>query len=91
MSGMGEDSALYFGFGMATRPRAALAPGDDYCAETLTIGVLSLEGRSKIELLEFAWPSGQVDRLKDVPADKIIAVREGTGIVPRSFPVAAGR
>src|SRR5215471_10086074 len=47
--------------------------------------------RSKIELLEFAWPSGQVDRLKDVPADKIIAVREGTGIVPRSFPVAAGR
>ena len=52
MSGMGEDSALYFGFGMATRPRAALAPGDDYCAETLTIGVLSLEGRSKIELLQ---------------------------------------
>jgi len=42
--------------------------------------------RSKIELLEITWPSGQVDRLKDVPVDKIIAVKEGAGIVPRSFP-----
>jgi len=42
--------------------------------------------RSKIELLEIAWPSGQVDRLKDVPIDKIIAVKEGAGIVPRNFP-----
>jgi enediyne biosynthesis protein E4 len=42
--------------------------------------------RSKIELLEIAWPSGQVDRWKDVPVDKIIAVKEGAGIVPRNFP-----
>ena len=42
--------------------------------------------RSKIEILEITWPSGQVDRLKDVPIDKIIAVKEGAGIVPRNFP-----
>src|SRR5262252_9188821 len=42
--------------------------------------------RSKIEMLDITWPSGQVDRLKDVPVDKIIAVKEGTGIVPRNFP-----
>ena len=42
--------------------------------------------RSKIDSLEIAWPSGQVDRLKDVPADKIIALKEGVGIVPRTFP-----
>jgi len=27
-----------------------------------------------------------VDKLTNVPVDKIIAVKEGTGIVPRSFP-----
>ncbi len=42
--------------------------------------------RSKIELLEITWPSGEVDRLKDIPVDKIIAVKEGTGVVPRNFP-----
>jgi hypothetical protein len=42
--------------------------------------------RSKIESLEITWPSGQVDRLTNVPADQIIAIKEGTGIVPRAFP-----
>jgi hypothetical protein len=42
--------------------------------------------RAKIDLLEITWPSGQVDKLKDVPVDKIIAVKEGVGIVPRAFP-----
>jgi len=40
----------------------------------------------KIDALEITWPSGAVDRLKDVPMDKIIAVKEGVGIVPRNFP-----
>jgi len=47
--------------------------------------------RSKIELLEITWPSGQVDRWKEVPVDKIIAVKEGTGIVPRNFPKVSSR
>jgi hypothetical protein len=42
--------------------------------------------RGKIDALEITWPSGAVDRLKDVPPDKIIAVKEGLGIVPRNFP-----
>ena len=42
--------------------------------------------RGKIDVLEIRWPSGAVDRLKDVPVDKIIAVKEGAGIVPRNFP-----
>ena len=41
---------------------------------------------TKIDSLEITWPSGQVDRLTNVPIDQIIAVKEGTGIVPRSFP-----
>jgi hypothetical protein len=42
--------------------------------------------RTKIESLEITWPSGQIDKLANVPIDKIIAVKEGTGVVPRSFP-----
>jgi enediyne biosynthesis protein E4 len=42
--------------------------------------------RTKIESLEITWPSGQVDKLTNLPVDRIIAVKEGTGIVPRSFP-----
>ena len=42
--------------------------------------------RSKIDSLEITWPSGQVDKLTDVPIDSIIAVKEGAGIVPHPFP-----
>jgi enediyne biosynthesis protein E4 len=42
--------------------------------------------RAKIESLEITWPSGQVDRLTNVPIDSIIAVKEGAGIVPHPFP-----
>ncbi len=42
--------------------------------------------RAKIASLDIAWPSGQVDRLTDLPIDQIIAVKEGAGIVPRQFP-----
>jgi hypothetical protein len=47
--------------------------------------------RSMIESLEITWPSGQVDRLTNVPIDRIIAVKEGTGIVPRNFPKVPSR
>jgi len=42
--------------------------------------------RTKIDSLEITWPSGQVDRLTNIPVDQIIAVKEGAGIVPRKFP-----
>jgi enediyne biosynthesis protein E4 len=42
--------------------------------------------RTKIDSLEITWPSGQLDRLTKVPIDQIVAIKEGTGIVPRKFP-----
>jgi len=48
--------------------------------------LFGLGKRTKIESLEITWPSGQVDRLANVPIDQIIAVKEGTGIVPHAFP-----
>jgi len=41
--------------------------------------------RTKIESVEITWPSGLVEKLTNVPIDKIIAVKEGAGIVPRNF------
>ena len=41
---------------------------------------------TKIDSLLITWPSGQVDKLTNVPIDSIIAVKEGTGIVPHAFP-----
>lgn len=41
--------------------------------------------RTKIQTLEITWPSGQVDRLANLPIDQIITVKEGAGIVPRQF------
>jgi len=42
--------------------------------------------RARIESLEITWPSGHIDRLTSVPVNRIIAVKEGTGIVPKTFP-----
>jgi enediyne biosynthesis protein E4 len=53
--------------------------------------LFGLGTRTKIESLEIAWPSGQTDRLTNVPVDQIITVKEGAGIVPRRFPKIASR
>jgi enediyne biosynthesis protein E4 len=42
--------------------------------------------RTKIDSLVITWPSGRVDKLTEVPVDRIIAIKEGTGIVPHPFP-----
>jgi hypothetical protein len=42
--------------------------------------------RTKIDSLVITWPSGQVDKLTNVPVDQIIAVKEGQGIAPHPFP-----
>ena len=47
--------------------------------------------RAKIDSLVITWPSGQVDKLTNVPVDKIIAVKEGVGIVPHPFPKVPAR
>jgi hypothetical protein len=47
--------------------------------------------RTKIDSLVITWPSGHVDKLTEVPVDKIIAVKEGAGIVAHPFPKVPSR
>jgi hypothetical protein len=53
--------------------------------------LFGLGKHTKIDSLEIAWPSGQIDRLKDLPLDKIIAIKEGVGIVPHPFPKVSSK
>jgi len=40
-----------------------------------------LGSATKVDQLEIRWPSGLVEKLKDVPANQILTVKEGIGIV----------
>src|SRR5438034_1434786 len=40
-----------------------------------------LENRTKIDLIEVRWPSGVIDRIPNLSANKILTIREGKGVV----------
>ncbi len=50
-----------------------------------------LGSRTKVDSLEIRWPSGTRTRLENLPADQIITIQEGVGLVPRNFPRIAVR
>ena len=50
-----------------------------------------LGGRTQIDLIEIRWPNGTLTKLTGIAADQILAIQEGTGIVPYSFPRVAAR
>jgi len=41
-----------------------------------------LDKATKIDSLEIRWPSGKLEAIRDLEADKFYAVLEGQGIVP---------
>lgn len=47
--------------------------------------------RTSVDSLVITWPSGHVDSLKNLRADSIIAIKEGVGVVPHSFPKVPAR
>ncbi len=40
-----------------------------------------LENRTKIDVIEVRWPSGVIDRIPNLSANKILTIREGKGVV----------
>jgi len=41
---------------------------------------------SNVDSVEIRWPSGSATNLTNLKSDRIIAVKEGVGIVERPFP-----
>ena len=52
-----------------------------------------LGAATKVDVLEIRWPSGKVERLQNLAADKFYSILEGEGIVPfeRIRPAAGNR
>jgi len=50
-----------------------------------------LGNRTKVDLIEIRWPSGSVTRLNDIACDRILAVKEGVGLVKYEFPRVPSR
>jgi hypothetical protein len=40
-----------------------------------------LEKRTKVDLVEVRWPSGTIDRVTNVSANKILTIKEGKGVL----------
>jgi hypothetical protein len=67
----------------AGRQWSTVRSGSSYCSQSdlaLTFGL----GKDPKATLEIEWPSGLKQRLADVPANQLITVEEGKGIVARS-------
>jgi enediyne biosynthesis protein E4 len=67
--------------------------GGSYLSQNDTRVHFGLGKAVKIDSLEIHWPSGKVETLKDLEADKFYSVLEGQGIVPaeKIRPVSVAR
>jgi hypothetical protein len=61
------------------RSWALVKTGSSYCSQSELPVTFGLGGATKAARVEVAWPSGQVDVLTDVPADRTLTVEEGKG------------
>jgi len=59
---------------------ASVRSGESYLSGNDPRVHFGLGQKSNIDGLEIRWPSGQVDRLRSVPVDRILNVEEGKGI-----------
>ena len=58
-----------------------LASGSSYLSASELVLTFGLGKNARAGQIEIHWPSGQIDRLKDVAAGQTIAVKEGSGII----------
>ena len=55
--------------------------GGSYASQSDLRVHFGLGAAAKVDHLEVRWPSGQVDPLENVPADQVVYVQEGKGII----------
>jgi hypothetical protein len=68
--------------GGRTQARAALSQTSYYSHDDLRLH-FGLGSATRAEAIEVRWPTGRVDTFRDVRGGKVVAIKEGTGIVGR--------
>jgi hypothetical protein len=67
-----------------------LRSGSSYLSQSELVLTFGLGSKTQADALEIQWPSGQVDKLVNVPSDQTITVQEGKGVVG-SKPYGKGK
>lgn len=55
--------------------------GSSYLSQSELVATFGLGGLTSVSTLEVEWPSGQIDKISNVPAGQTVTVYEGKGIV----------
>ena len=63
--------------------------GSSYLSQSELVLTFGLAEKTKADSIEVQWPSGQVDKLSNLPAGQTITIQEGKGIAPRTKPMAS--
>ena len=58
-----------------------LKSGSSYLSQSELVLTFGLAGKIKADSVEIQWPSGQVDKLSDVPGDQTLTIQEGKGVI----------
>jgi len=73
-----------------TSQKQMLRSGSSYLSASELVLTFGLGASTRASVVEVHWPRGAVDRLTNIPADRIITIREGHGLV-RSQPLQKRR
>ena len=65
--------------------------GDSYISQSDFRLHFGLEKRAKIDLIEVRWPSGNIDKIEDVKINRVVTIKEGSGIVEQAEFKSRGR
>jgi hypothetical protein len=55
--------------------------GSSYLSQSELVLTFGLGEKTKADSIEVQWPSGQIDKLSNVPGRQTITIQEGKGIV----------
>ena len=57
-----------------------LRSGSSYLSQSELVLTFGLASNNKADELEVRWPSGQIDKISNIPADRTVTIQEGRGI-----------
>ncbi|HEX5475250.1 MAG TPA: CRTAC1 family protein [Vicinamibacterales bacterium] len=69
------------------RPWAMVKSGSSFCSQSELPLTFGLGAAAKVTAIEIDWPSGHVDKLPGVDANRSLSIQEGKGIVSNA-PIA---